>query len=160
MYLQLAVLKNIWEKSLLWTEILIKLRPSNTQPAISSKNGANVGPLCRSSETSIYLHKDLLKEASKSKFLVPICFQRWGAYRFQIVIIFIIIIVIIIIVIICICIYCYFYYYLNYYYYYYYYYYCIIFCNYYRFFIFLFIFLFEVEMITVPEKLIKFNFKI
>ena len=30
--------------------IIIKLQPSNTQPAISSKNGANAGPLCRSPE--------------------------------------------------------------------------------------------------------------
>ena len=44
-----SCLKKIFREKSLWrTNVLIKLQPSNTQSAISSKNGANVGPLCRS----------------------------------------------------------------------------------------------------------------
>ena len=50
-------------------KVLIKLQPSNTQPAISAKNGANVGIF-------MYLQEDLSKEASKSKFLMSICLQN------------------------------------------------------------------------------------
>ena len=50
-------------------KVLIKLQPSNTQPAISAKNGANVGIF-------MYLQEDLPKEASKSKFLMSICLQN------------------------------------------------------------------------------------
>ena len=52
MYLQLAVLKSILRKKSILNEHLniIKLQHSNTQPAISSKNGANDGTICRSPE--------------------------------------------------------------------------------------------------------------
>ena len=61
MLLQLPVFKICFEKN-------VYIQPSNTQTAISSINGANVGHLSRSSKNLIYSEEDLLKEASKSKF--------------------------------------------------------------------------------------------
>ena len=50
MYLQLAVLKEYFEKKSMVNQCFNKLQSSNTWPTISSTNGANVGFLCRSLE--------------------------------------------------------------------------------------------------------------
>ena len=73
-------LKKYFEKKSMLNEHfnIIKLQPSNTQPVISSKNGANDGTIVEALKILMYLQEDLFKEVSVSKFLMSVCLQRQG----------------------------------------------------------------------------------
>ena len=86
---KLILKENIWENSLWWTSVLIKLWPSGTQPTILSKNGVHVRPFNRSAEkTNVLTEKPprwslLFRKAADLEFTPAIKLKKDSARVLQ-----------------------------------------------------------------------------